>query len=501
MYPICNFDILGMEDRMITYIATFTHNYTIVLIFNLIFSIIIISLERRNPISALAWLFFMTMLPGIGFFFYLLLSQNISKRKIFKYTHEESAAYNFVLDKERSAFEKGLFKYKDPDMDVYRDIIIFHNKLSEASFTQNNDITIFTNGQEKFDRLIAEMKEAKSHIHLQYYIVKNDMLSSLIFDICRQKANEGVEIRLLIDHIGGRHLPKSTIKDLKEVGCEVYFFFPSIFKYFNLKANYRNHRKIAVIDGRIGYVGGFNIGMEYLGLRKRFGKWRDTHLRILGDAVNQLQIRFLLDWRSASKKQLIDIAQYIKYNEDQPGDAGVQIVSSGPDSINQQIKQGYIKMINSARKYIYIQTPYFVPDESVIEALKIAVVSGIDLRIMFPNKPDHPFVYWATYSFIGELLMYGARAYIYDDGFIHTKAIIVDDVISSVGTCNFDIRSFRLNFEVNAFIYDKPTSQTLRSIFNQDILVSRELTLEDYLQRPLTIKIKESISRLFSPVL
>ncbi len=212
-------------------------------------------------------------------------------------------------------------------------------------------------------------------------------------------------------------------------------------------------------------------------------------------------MRFLLDWRTAAKEHIETMTSYINVNNDVHGHAGVQIVSSGPDNINEQIKQGYIKMINSARDYIYIQTPYFVPDESILEALKIAAVSGVDVRIMFPNKPDHIFVYWATYSFIGELLRYGARAYIYDDGFIHTKAIMVDDILSSVGTCNFDIRSFKLNFEVNAFIYEKGTTCKLRSTFDKDIHVSHELTRSDYDNRSLMIKIKEAISRLFSPVL
>ncbi len=486
---------------MVTYIQVFTQDYATILLINILLSIAVISLERKNPTSALAWLFFMTLLPGIGFFFYILLSQNIAKNKIFKYTKEESAVYASVLEQQRRAFKTDSFQFKDVRIKEYIDNILFHNKLSESFYTQNNNIKIYTKGKEKFDELIHEMEAAKDHIHLQYYIVKNDTLSNTIFDVCSAKAKEGVKVRLLFDSVGSRSIPKKTVKRLRKDGCQVTFFFPSKLKYFNMKANYRNHRKIAVIDGDIGYVGGFNIGDEYLGYKKKFGKWRDTHLRITGDAVLSLQIRFLLDWRMAAKEHIGMSPRYLHTTDDDHGSCGVQIVSCGPDSINQQIKQGYIKMINDAKDYIYIQTPYFVPDESTLEALKLAAVSGVDVRIMFPNKPDHIFVYWATYSFVGELLNYGAKAYIYNDGFIHTKGIVVDDMLSSYGTCNFDIRSFRLNFEVNAFIYDEKVSTALCNTFEDDILLSKELTLEDYKKRSLVIKAKEAVSRLFSPVL
>lgn len=486
---------------MITYLQIFGQNYTTILGLNLIFSISIILFERRNPTSALAWLFFMTLLPGIGFFFYLLLSQNYTRRRLFKYTKEESHIYYNALDEQRQIFKEGVYTFNEARTSQYMDSILFHNKLSESLFTQNNAIKIYTSGRDKFNDLMNDMQNASNHIHLLYYIVKNDAISNEIFEICKAKAKEGITVRLLLDHVGSRNVPKKIIKSLKASGCEVAYFFPSYLKYFNPRTNYRNHRKIAVIDGDYGYVGGFNIGDEYLGYKKRFGKWRDTHLRICGDAVISLQIRFLLDWRLASKQIVPMDTTYIHEAPKVTGTSGMQIVSSGPEDVNQQIKQGYIKMINSAKDYIYIQTPYFVPDESIIEALKIAAVSGVKVSIMFPNKPDHIFVYWATYSFVGELLQYGAKAYIYDDGFIHSKGIIVDDFLASFGTCNFDIRSFKLNFEVNAFIYDRSTAYQLRTIFENDIKVSRELTLNDYMERSLFIKIKESFSRLFSPVL
>lgn len=486
---------------MITYLQIFGQNYSTILGINLILSLVIISMERRNPTSALAWLFFLTLLPGVGFFFYILLSQNYTRHRLFKYTHEESTTYRSALAEQRFSFADGSYVFNDEKTNQYMDSLLFHNKLSESFYTQNNAIKIYTNGREKFHDLMEDMVNATNHIHLLYYIVKNDAISNEIFEICKAKASEGVQVRLLIDHVGGRHISKKVVRRLEAAGCEVFFFFPSRLKFFNPRANYRNHRKIAIIDGDVGYVGGFNIGDEYLGYKKKFGKWRDTHLRLTGDAVVSLQMRFLLDWRMASKKHLDMDYHLIHETRGETGQSGVQIVSSGPENVNQQIKQGYIKFINSAKKYIYIQTPYFVPDESIMEALKIAASSGVDVRIMFPNKPDHIFVYWATYSFVGELLQYGAKAYIYDDGFIHSKGLIVDDFLASFGTCNFDIRSFKLNFEVNAFMYDSSTACQLRATFENDIHVSRELTLDHYEQRSFYIKIKESVSRLFSPVL
>jgi cardiolipin synthase len=484
---------------MISYFSILGINSTI-FILNVIFSIIAISLEKRNVNTALAWLFFMTLFPGFGFFMFLLLSQNISKRKIFKYTQQEKHAYKKLLAGQGEKIVNGEFKFSNKTIKAHSDMIIFHNKLSDSIYSQNNQIQIFTDGHQKFESLLKDIQEATHHIHILYYIIKNDTLGNRFLDLLERKALEGVEVRLLVDSIGGRTLTKKQIKKLKASGCEVAFFFPSKLKYINFKANYRNHRKIVVIDGAIGYIGGFNIGDEYIGLKKRFGYWRDTHLRIMGDSVASLQLRFFLDWRNAKKMSLEITSTYFKKaNTDYK--AGVQIVSCGPDSIHQQIKQGFIKMINSAKKYIYIQTPYFIPDESIAEAIKIAAISGVDVRIMIPKMPDHIFVYWASYANIGALLDYGVKAYIYEKGFLHAKTIVVDDVIASVGSCNFDIRSFKLNFEANAFIYDRKTSTQLKNIFMKDLNNSKEILLADYKKRSLALKIKETISILFSPLL
>ncbi len=486
--------------NMLEYIQSFTFDYATFITVNLLLSSVVILLERKNPTAALAWLFFLNLFPGLGFFFYILLAQNISKRKIFKYTSEEERLYVKFLKQQRRSIQNNTYDFHSGDVAEHKDMILFHNRLSDSILSQNNDVTIYSNGNDKFDQLFKDIESASHHIHLLYYIFKNDRLGNKLMDLLVKRAEEGIEVRLLIDAMGGRSLRKSQIRRMEEHGVHVAFFFPSRFKYFNLKGNYRNHRKLAIIDGRIGYIGGLNVGDEYLGRKKRFGFWRDTHLRVIGDSVLSMQIRFILDWRNASKHSIYLDMDYLITQPNTPKTT-MQIVASGPDSINEQIKQGYLQMIHKAKEYIYIQTPYFIPDESLTEGLKIAAASGVDVRIMIPNKPDHPFVYWATHSYCGDLIPYGVKIYTYEKGFLHAKTIVVDNIIGSVGTCNFDIRSFRLNFEVNAFMYDRRKCIELRKLFEDDLLVSHQLTLSKYKNRSFMIKTKESISRLFSPVL
>lgn len=301
--------------------------------------------------------------------------------------------------------------------------------------------------------------------------------------------------------MGSRGVRKRHFKELLDLGGQVEVFFPSILPLINPRLNFRNHRKIVVIDGRIGYIGGFNVGDEYLGLSDRFGYWRDTHLRLEGSSVHPLQTRFILDWNQASAKNDIEYAERYFPIIPQKGNAALQIISSGPDTDWEVIKYNYLRLITNAKRYIYIQTPYFIPDESFFDAVRIAVLTGIDVRIMIPNKPDHMFVYWATYSYVGQLVEAGAKVYHYEKGFIHAKTIVVDDEVASVGTANIDVRSFSLNFEVNAVLYDRILAHQLAEIFEGDILDCVELTHELYKNRSNIIKFKESISRLLTPIL
>lgn len=468
---------------------------------NIILAVTVIFLERKNASSAWAWLLILYFLPLVGFLLYLLLGRQLRKKHLFRWDGRKDIGIDKLISYQVDALKNDKIDYRINHVKDYNQLIYMNLTGSNAVLTQDNDVQIFTDGTDKFEALIEDIKNAKEHIHIQYYIFKLDNLGNRILNALIERAKHGVKVRILYDDMGSRGVKKHKFKELIKYGGEIEVFFPSILPLFNPRLNFRNHRKIVVIDGRIGYIGGFNVGDEYLGLNNKFGYWRDTHLRIEGSAVHPLQTRFILDWNQASLKHRIHYSE--RYFPAIPfkGLTAMQIISSGPDTDLAHIKNGYIKLISSAKKHVYIQTPYFIPDESFFDAVKIAALSGVDVRIMIPNKPDHMFVYWATYSYVGMLLDVGVKIYIYDKGFIHAKMIVVDDKAASVGTANIDNRSFTLNFEVNAFIYDIEVSHSLSEIFERDMLESYELTKALYAQRSIWIKFKESVSRLLSPIL
>lgn len=467
---------------------------------NIIFAILLVFFERRNPTSTWLWIMVLTFLPGIGFILYLFLGQDLSKKRLFKTKEEEDYCFRDMVIIQEEEIDNDEYRYRDPNYIEYEDLIKMHLISSESFFTQDNNVEIYFEGEEKFKALLESINEAKGYIHMQYYIFKSDGLGRRIIDALCKKAEEGIEVKLLYDGMGGRKLAKKCIRKLKEAGVEVAIFLPPFVPLLSLRINYRNHRKICIIDGKEAYVGGLNVGNEYLGLSKKFGYWRDTHLKIKGSAISSLQWRFFLDWRFATGKEL-GICQSYLAEEGSLGSTGIQIVSSGPDSKWPSIKDGYLKMISNAREKVFIETPYFIPDDSIFEALRLAGLSGLDVRVMIPCKPDHLFVYWASMSYIGELLQAGVRFYTYEKGFLHSKVILMDDFVSSVGTANLDIRSFKLNFEVNAFIYDETINLKLTDKFLSDLEYCKEITLEDYNKRSKIVKIKESFSRLLSPIL
>lgn len=467
---------------------------------NFFIAFTIIFLERKDPSATLAWLMILFLLPGVGILFYFLFSQNIARQKIFRLSKFEEASISSALSQQMNEIRNGDFKFTKPEAKKWQDMIRLNQTYSEAYFTQDNHITILTDGTHKFNLLLEDIKKATLSINVMYYIVKNDTLGHIFIDALTKKAQEGVEVRFLVDGLGGRQLNPKCLECFKAAGGQFSFFFPPKLKYVNMKLNYRNHRKLVVIDNKIGYLGGFNVANEYIGKNKKFGYWRDTHLRITGGSIEDMNSRFILDWRFASKEQLIISHSY--YPEiPQDGTTGMQILSCGPDSPKAEVELGYLKMICNAKKNILIQTPYFVPDSSILEALKMAALSGVDVRIMIPCKPDHMFVYWATYSYVGMLLNAGARVFIYDNGFLHAKTMSVDGEVISIGSANFDIRSFKLNFEANAFVYDSQEAYKMESIFEADMEKSHELTKHSYHRRSLLIKFKESIARLLSDLL
>jgi cardiolipin synthase len=452
----------------------------------------IIFFERRNPTSALSWILVLLVLPVAGFFMYLFFGQDFTKKRLFSVKEEDDLRLMDAIGDQKKEIESEEIECDDPIVAKYLGVIRMFLESNRAIITDDNDIFVYTDGNDKFGDLMHAIEEARHHVHLQYYIIRNDPLGRDILALLCRKAREGVEVRLLYDAMGMK-IPKRLLVELEEAGGRHAAFFPRLFTI-----NYRNHRKIAVIDGTCGFIGGYNIGEEYLG-RGPLGNWRDAAIRIEGTGVIGLQIRFSMDWNHASTEK-------ISYSEDYfpipsgKGDCPLQIVSSGPDSRWSQIKEGYLKLVNSATRSIYIQTPYFIPDESVSDALRMAALSGVDVRIMIPCKPDHPFVYWATYSFVGDLLETGVRGYTYDNGFIHAKTIVVDGIAASVGSANWDVRSFRLNFEANAFLYDEKYAGQLKAAFENDLSFCTEITPESYQNRPRRIKIKEQVSRLFSPL-
>lgn len=483
-----------------TFAAISTAVISIFLILNIVLAGFVVFLERRDAGATWAWLLVLFFIPVVGFVLYLIFGQNLSRKKIFEWKDKRKIGIMEITDTQINMLRHGEFPFHDNKTAQYKDLIYMLLVNDSAVLTQDNRVDIFIDGNEKFHSLMDDIRSANDHVHLVYYIIRNDRLGNELLSLLVEKAKQGVEVRLLYDAMGSRRLPRKFFRTLIDAGGKVSAFFPAIIPHLNLQVNYRNHRKLAIIDGRVGYIGGFNIGDEYLGLNKRFGYWRDTHLKIYGKAVFAMQTRFILDWNQASSNK-ISYEDRLFPEIETVGDTDVQIVSSGPDSEWEQIKYGYVKLINSAKDYILIQTPYFIPDTSVLDALKIAVLSGVDVRLMIPNKPDHAFVYWATYSNVGELLKTGAKVYIYENGFIHAKTMVADGKIASVGTANIDVRSFRLNFEVNAFLYDQELVEELVQIFEEDVTLSRELTYEQYLQRSKIIRFKESVSRLLSPVL
>ena len=467
---------------------------------NFMIAFAIIFLERKNPSSTLAWIMVLFMLPGIGIFLYLLISQNISRQKIFKLSSYEASVIESALKDQTESVQNGNFIFSNCEAKKWHDMVLLHQRYSRSFYTQDNSISIFTNGMQKFESLFREISEATQSINVMYFIIKNDKMGQSFIEALTEKARQGVEVRLLIDALGGRQINARVLKGFKEAGGKYAFFFPPRLKFLTMKLNYRNHRKLVIIDGKIGYLGGFNVADEYVGRSKKFGHWRDTHLRLTGSCVQDMNARFLLDWRSASKENVLLASAYFNGVIDE-GTSGIQIVSSGPESRRSEIKRGYLKMISSAKKSIYIQTPYFVPDASIVESLKNAIFSGVDVRIMIPNQPDHMFVYWATLASVGDLLKNGAKIYIYEKGFLHAKNMCADGEVASVGSANFDMRSFNLSFEVNAFIYDGEEVKKLEEIFEQDMADSRELTWEMYCKRSLWVKFKESISHLLRDLL
>ncbi|NLV27308.1 MAG: cardiolipin synthase [Methanomicrobiales archaeon] len=490
---------------MISEILLFLNDFFIPVIFiiNIIFAITVVFIERKNPTTTIAWLMALLLLPIIGFVLYLFVGQSFYRERMFRVKKEDDETLTNIIESQKKELFSQDILVSNQISYQYKRMMYMLMESNKAPVTICNSVRVFVDGNEKFKSLLEAIRGAQDHIHLEYYILKDDKIGREIFTALTERAKAGVTVRFLGDGLGATGPRKSFYEQYLKAGGKLAFFFPSLMNISHPRLNYRNHRKIAIIDGKTGFVGGFNIGDDYLSRIHEWAPWRDTAVQITGHAVLAMQIRFFLDWNYASKddKIVYDSRYYPEENQPVSSFVPVQIVSGGPDTYWNPVKESYLKLISLATDSVYLQTPYFIPDESIMDALRIAALSGVDVRIMMPSKPDHWFVYWAGYSYIEQLLDAGVRAYTYDTGFIHAKTIVVDEAAASVGSANWDVRSFRLNFETNAIMYDHDIARKLKQYFMEDLNVCTELTPERFAELPVKIKLKQSISRLFSPLL
>lgn len=473
-------------------------------VINILFGVLVVFFEKKNPAVIWAWLMVLAFIPYFGFLLYLIFGFEGRKHKWFdKKSNEDKEFYNkFVAKYPQYAINDVPDNYNERIMPMkhtwhLNNFVMLNYNSCGSLYRKNNKVKAYHEGVSKFKDLAIDIKKAKDYIYLEYYIVHDDRIGNIIMDLLVEKAKEGVEVKLLYDGMGNIRNKKSFIKKLNSAGGEVALFLPPR----GIRINYRNHRKIAVIDGKTGYVGGLNIGDEYISEKKRFGYWRDSHIRVEGTVVYDLLLRFIMDWSFTSKSKInIDDKHFVNIPKEGL-DVNMQIVSSGPDTGWDSIYYGYFRLVTEANKHIYIESPYFAPDDGLLEALKSAALSGVDVRIIIPAKPDHLFVHSCSLSYMGELLEAGVKCYEYTKGFIHSKVMCVDGLVTSVGTANMDIRSYKLNFETNAFIYDDKVTAEFERQFEIDISNSRELTRNVYKNRSILRRVQESFARLISPLL
>lgn len=475
------------------------------IILNILLIFIMIFIERRKPQVIISWAVVLTFLPIIGFILYIIFGGGLSyktKRLLKRKMLYDKNYINYVSS------QSEMFKNADivdPIKQKYKDCILFNLNNSKSALYSNNSVRVFTSGEDKLISLKKDLLEAKHSINILYYIFASDNCGKEIMDILVKKAEEGISVNLIYDSVGSLRTRRRFFKKLTRAGGKVCEFFPPLFGFrlFNLKMNYRNHRKIVVIDGKVAYTGGINLRDDHIGKSKKLSPWRDTHIRIEGEGVYGLQSAFFNDWKFASNSQTtldeLVTAGYFPKNENK-GDISLQVVTSGPENKLEPIKESMIRMIMSAKKNIYIQTPYFIPDDSFITALHIAKMSGVDIKIMIPKIADKKIVYSATLSYARDMLEKDIEVYRYD-GFLHSKVLIVDDEIVSIGTCNTDNRSFSLNFEVTTFLYGKEFGEINSNYFKNDLLSCTKLDKAFFKRRPLNTLIAQAIFRLFSPLL
>jgi cardiolipin synthase len=463
--------------------------------------IVVIILKNRNPSKTMAYIFALATLPFIGLLVYYLFGMDYRKDKIFtrKYLHDNQRLKSWRKKFRVSDSKVASFAASHAPWIVKMHELLEFNQRSILTF--ENQVDLLQDGEVKFNHLREDLNNAKRHIHMEYFVFRDDTTGQTIIDILCRKAKQGVTVRLIYDSVGSS-LSRKTKKRLDKSGVEHYPFMPVAFTRFTSKFNYRDHRKIVILDGQIGYVGGINIKDEYDNSVGNSRYWRDTHLRLEGPAAGSLQAIFLLSWEFVSGEKPEADADLFPDNPVTSSDPiAIQIASSGPDSDWANIMEALFMAVNNAQNYVYITTPYLIPNTAMKTALSTAARCGVDVRILIPYRSDSWVAQYATDSFIEELTEAGVKIYRYQKGFVHAKTLVVDDVLASVGTANLDYRSFSINFEVNALLYGQSKSKELKAIFLKDIEEAKLVDAEVWAARGLSRKLKESVTRLVAPLL
>lgn len=447
--------------------------------------------ENRNPVKSLAWVTVLLVVPAIGLILYIFFGRNIQSKRIISRRNRRK------LKRLEDHVKVDATKIQQSPL-IAQNITLAH-ALQGSRFYEGNRIELYNNGKDKFDALLEDIARATNYINLEYYIIENDAIGNRVANLLIQKASEGVKIRLIYDSVGSFKTPKKFFKRLKQAGIEAYPFFEVVFPPFGTRVNWRNHRKIAVIDGVVGYIGGMNIADRYITGGKLFDVWRDLHLRITGPGVAALQQAFAIDWNFMGQPLIEDGVSPLAIKS--APTAGIQLLTGGPINQWMNLTLMFQKAISTARRSVFLQTPYFLPTEGLLHALQIAALSKIDVRIMLPRRSDSDMLRWASFSYIQECLRAGIKVYLYEKGMLHSKAIIIDDDFCTVGSTNFDFRSFEHNFEANLLIYSKEFNERMRKQFLDDQKDCVRVNSMRWQKRPYMEKALESIMRLFAPIL
>lgn len=455
-----------------------------------------IFMENRNPSSTMAWILVLALLPVVGLVLYFLLGQNYFKRRKFDKKAEADRQSYERIDHNGNMLPRDLSQFSPGQQRLLQ----MSQRIARTPYSMASRTRVLTNGEETFSTLLKELKKAQHHIHMEYYIYRADDIGKEIQKTLIERAKAGVEVRFMYDAVGSIGLPKSFIKEMRDAGVKVGIYGEVRFLALSSRVNYRNHRKIVVIDGNTGFIGGLNVGDEYLSRSKTYGFWRDTHMLVKGEAVRSMQIIFLQDWQYVTGETIMDL-EYLSPELEQGCSGAVQIVPSGPDNESRTLKNIFFAMITSAKKSVWLATPYFIPDEDILTALRVAAMSGIDVRILFPAKPDKWLPFLASHSYFPALLEVGVKIYEYEKGFLHSKLLIVDGEVATVGTANMDMRSFHLNFEVNVLLVQSDSINKIVKDFERDLLSTKQIKPKAFMKKKVVLRFMESAARLMSPLL